>query len=108
MKFDIKYMIGQKEKDSLKKIKHFSQFNRDVSPDGWIQITIGDYEYGCLQDDSSIDGFEILENWFCTFILNCSQIQELYLIIGMSQMNFLFLKEKIILSSLNIMKKYFL
>ena len=67
MKFDIKYKIGQKEKDSLKKIKHFSQFNRDVSPDGWIQITIGDYEYGFLQDDSSIDGFEILENWFCTF-----------------------------------------
>ena len=67
MKFDIKYEIGQKEKDSLKKIKHFSQFNRDVSPDGWIQITIGDYEYGFLQDDSSIDGFEILENWFCTF-----------------------------------------
>lgn len=67
MKFDIKYMIGQKEKDSLKKIKHLSQFDRDVSPDGWIQITIGDYEYGFLQDDSSINGFELLENWFSTF-----------------------------------------
>ncbi len=65
--FNVEYKIGQKEKDAIKKIKKISQFNQDVSPDGWIKITIGDYEYGFLQNDSLIDGFELLDVWFCTF-----------------------------------------
>ena len=66
-KFDIQYLIGRKEKKALKRIKGSAQYKKTFSPDGWILITIGDYEYGFLQVDDSVDGFELLDEWFNSF-----------------------------------------
>ena len=60
--FDIKYMIGRKEKKKLRKIKNIEQFEkREVTPDGWISIQLGNYEYGFLTLDDSLPGFELLD-----------------------------------------------
>lgn len=66
-KFDIHYVIGSSEKRALKELKQIGQYKKDVSPDGWILIRIGDYEFGFLPEDDSPDGFELLDNWFDSF-----------------------------------------
>ena len=66
-KFDIQFLISRKE---LKKIKNIKQYKKAAGLDGWILITIGDYEYGFLQEDDTvdtIDGFELLDEWFDSF-----------------------------------------
>ena len=66
--FDIKYMIGRKEKKKLRKIKNIEQFEkREVTPDGWISIQLGNYEYVFLTLDDSLPGFELLDVWFDAF-----------------------------------------
>ena len=45
-KFDIQFLISRTE---LKKIKNVKQYKKAAGLDGWILITIGDYEYGFLQ-----------------------------------------------------------
>ncbi len=66
-KFDIQYLIGSSEKKALKELKRIGQYKKVVSPDGWILIRIGDYEFGFLPEDDSPDGFELLDNWFDSF-----------------------------------------
>ena len=66
-KFDIQFLIRRKE---LKKIRNIKQYKKAAGLDGWILITIGDYEYGFLQEDDTadtIDGFELLDEWFDSF-----------------------------------------
>ncbi|MBO6100018.1 MAG: hypothetical protein J6P07_01630 [Spirochaetaceae bacterium] len=66
-KFDIQFLISRTE---LKKIKNVKQYKKAAGLDGWILITIGDYEYGFLQEDNAddkIDGFELLDEWFSSF-----------------------------------------
>lgn len=65
--FDIQYLIGQKEKEELSMLKNINQYSCEARPDGWILINIGEYEYGFLQNDSSLDGFELLDIWFKSF-----------------------------------------
>lgn len=65
--FDIQYLIGSSEKKALKELKKIGQYKKDVSPDGWILIRIGDYEFGFLPEDDATDGFELLDNWFDSF-----------------------------------------
>lgn len=47
-KFAIKYLIGKNEKESIRRIKKIKQYENDVINDGWILITIGNYEYGSM------------------------------------------------------------
>ena len=67
IKFDIQYLISKKDKDKLRRINTVKQYKEIASPDGWILITIGEHEYGFLQEDDSLDGFELLDNWFNSF-----------------------------------------
>ena len=39
-KFDIKYLIGKNEKESIRRIKNIKQYENDVINDGWILITM--------------------------------------------------------------------
>lgn len=65
--FDIQYRISRENKEEIKQIKKIDEYNKNVSPAGWISITIGDYEYGFIQNDDSLDGFELLDKWFKSF-----------------------------------------
>ena len=66
-KFDIKYLIGKNEKESIKRIKKIKQYENDVINDGWILITIGNYEYGSMPLKNLSKGFELLDVWFKSF-----------------------------------------
>ena len=66
-KFDIKYLIGKNGQESIKRIKKIKQYETDVINDGWILITIGNYEYGSMPLEDSSEGFELLDVWFKSF-----------------------------------------
>lgn len=66
-KFDIKYLIGKNEKESIRRIKKIKQYENDVINDGWILITIGNYEYGSMPLKNLSEGFELLDVWFKSF-----------------------------------------
>ena len=66
-KFDIKYLIGKNEKESIRRIKKIKQYENDVINDGWILITIGNYEYGSMPLEDLSEGFELLDVWFKSF-----------------------------------------
>lgn len=57
-KFDIKYLIGKNEKESIRRIKKIKQYENDVINDGWILITIGNYEYGSMPLEDLSEDFE--------------------------------------------------
>lgn len=63
-RFDIQYYIGNKEKNEIVKAKTINQFENEINIDGFILITIGDYEYGFLPQDDYTSGFELLDTWF--------------------------------------------
>lgn len=77
-KFNIRYLIGSSEKDALKRLTKIEQYKRDVyvSPDGWISIQIGDYEFGFIPEDDSADGLELLDSWFDSFKTVYEELQK--------------------------------
>lgn len=65
--FAIKYSIGKKEKDEIRKCKNSKMYENDIYHDGSILIKIGDYDFGFLPSDDFFSGTELLDEWFKSF-----------------------------------------